>query len=380
MINNIIIENPKRESLSYVSNKPDVCPDGAFAPAIDIWTRLREEKRPVVLYGTGNGADRIIDILERENVKISGIFSSAAFVRERYSRRYRVSDYETCKKEFPDMLVLMCFGSARTDVLENVKKISLENEILAPDVPVYGDNIFDCSFYNENKDKLTAVRKRLSDEKSLDTFCKLVNFKLTGNIDKLFSCEYDNTGIFNISHKSVYLDLGVYNGDTAIEFSEKYPYDRIIAVEPDKRNFRKLTENTSSVNNITLYNALISDKDERVFLDNNKGRGAHENEKGKIPVDALTIDTIINKEKLPSDRQLVIKFDVEGNELKAIEGGKNTIKEMHPLMLISCYHRSEDYFAIPLKVFSINNNYKLYMRHYKGIPAWETEFIFVPEE
>lgn len=346
----------------------------------DIWTRLREEDRPVVLYGTGNGADRIIDILEKENIKISGIFSSAAFVRERYFRGYKVSDYETCKKEFPDMLVLMCFGSARDDVLENVKKISLENEILAPDVPVYGDNIFDCSFYNENKDKLTAVRKRLSDEKSLDTFCKLVNFKLTGNIDKLFSCEYDNTGIFNISHKSVYLDLGAYNGDTAIEFSEKYPYDRIIAVEPDKRNFRKLTENTSCINNITLYNALISDKDERVFLDNNKGRGAHESEKGKIPVDALTIDTIINKEKLPSDRQLVIKFDVEGNELKAIEGGKNTIKEMNPLMLISCYHRSEDYFAIPLKVFSINNNYKLYMRHYKGIPAWETEFIFVPEE
>lgn len=380
MINNNIIENPEREGISYVSNKSDACPDSAFAPVIDIWTRLREEKRPVVLYGTGNGADRIIDILERENIKISGIFSSAAFVRERYFRGYKVTDYETCKKEFPDMFVLMCFGSARADVLENVKKISLGNEILAPDVPVYGDNIFDFSFYNENKDKLTAVRKRLADEKSLDTFCKLAEFKLTGNIDKLFSCEYDNTGIFNISHKSVYLDLGAYNGDTAIEFSEKYPYDRIIAVEPDKRNFRKLSENTSCINNITLYNALISDKDERVFLDNNKGRGAHESEKGKIPVDALTIDTIIKKEKLSSDRQLVIKFDVEGNELKAIEGGKNTIKEMHPLMFISCYHRSEDYFTIPLKVFSINNNYKLYMRHYKGIPAWETEFIFVPEE
>lgn len=345
----------------------------------DIRDRLKNEVRPVVLYGTGNGADRIIDILEKENIKISGIFSSAAFVRDRFFRGYKVTDYDSLKKEYSDMLILMCFGSARDEVMDNVKKIAEENEILAPDVPVYGDNIFNTAFYNEHKDKLLSVRQRLADEKSADTFDKLVEFKLTGNINKLFVCEYDNSGIFDIPENSVYLDLGAYNGDTATEFAEKYKYERIIAVEPDRRNFRKLSENTADINNIILYNALISDKDEKVYLDNNKGRGAHESEKGKIPVDAITIDTIIKKEKLSGNEQLVIKFDVEGNELKAIEGGKNTIKEKSPLMFISCYHRSEDYFTIPLKVFEINNNYNLYMRHYKGIPAWETEYIFVPK-
>lgn len=345
----------------------------------DIWTRLKEESRPIVLYGTGNGADRIIDILERESIKISGIFSSAAFVRERYFRGYKVTDYETCKKAFPDMLVLMCFGSAREDVIQFVKKISFENEILAPDVPVYGDNIFNSSFFSEHKNELLDIRSRLSDKKSIDTFDSLVEFKLTGRINNLFSCEHDNNRIFNVAEKSVYLDLGAYNGDTASAFAEKYSYDRIIAVEPDKRNFRKLSENTSDVKNITLYNALISDKDETVYLDNNKGRGAHESDNGKIPVEALTIDTIIKKEKLPENGQLIIKFDVEGNELKALDGGKNTIKEKAPLLFISCYHRSEDYFTLPLKVFSINDNYNLYMRHYKGIPAWETEYIFVPK-
>lgn len=345
----------------------------------DIWTRLREEDRPVVLYGTGNGADRIIDILERENIKISGIFSSAAFVRDRFFRGYKVSDFESCKKEFPDMLVLMCFGSAREDVLENVKKISRENELLAPDVPVYGDNIFDLSFYKKHKSELDIVESRLSDEKSLDTFRKLVDFKLSGNINNLFSCEYDNSGIFDISDNAVYFDLGAYNGDTVTEFAEKYKYGRIIAVEPDRRNFRKLSENTQRLSRVKLYNALINDKNETVFLDNNKGRGAHESEKGKIPVEAVTIDKLAEKEKLSEKGQLVIKFDVEGNELKALSGAKDTIKKHSPLMFISCYHRSEDYFTIPLKVFSINDNYKLYMRHYKGIPAWESEYIFVPK-
>ncbi len=345
----------------------------------DVWTMLKNESRPIVLYGTGNGADRIIDILERENIKISGIFSSAAFVRDRFFRGYKVTDYETCKKAFPDMLVLMCFGSARDDVIQNVRKIAEENEILAPDVPVYGDNVFSTDFFEEHKKELIKVRQRLSDEQSLITFDKLVEFKLTGKINNLFSCEYDNAGIFDISENAVYVDLGAYNGDTVLDFIKEYGYSKIIAVEPDRRNFRKLTENTRDVNNIILYNALISDRDETVFLDNNKGRGTHESENGKTETQAFTIDTIIKKEKLPENGQLVIKFDVEGNELKALDGAGETIEKYNPLMFISCYHRSEDYFTLPLKVFSMNNNYNLYMRHYKGIPAWESEYIFVPK-
>ncbi len=348
-------------------------------PLSDLWDSLKADPRPLVLYGTGNGADRIIDILEKENIEISGIFSSAAFVRERYFRGYKVTDFETCKREFPDMLVLMCFGSGREDVLINVRNIARTNEILAPDVPVYGDNIFNTAFYNEHRNELLKVRERLSDKKSLDTFDKLVEFKLTGKVNNLFSCEYDNSGIFDIEENCIYLDLGAYNGDTVLEFTGKYNASKIIAVEPDRRNYRKLTENTSHLNNISYYNALISDADGTVMLDNNKGRGAHESETGKLEAVAFTIDTIVKKEKLSENRQLVIKFDVEGNELKALEGAGNTIKNKSPLMLISCYHRSEDYFTLPLKVFEINDNYKLYMRHYKGIPAWETEYIFVPK-
>lgn len=378
MKNNVISEIVNKSS-ELPHSSSDIIGDLWLSGITSIWEKLKNEERPIVLYGTGNGADRIIDILEKENIKISGVFSSAAFVRDRFFRGYKVTDFEACKKEYPDMLVLMCFGSAREDVINNVKKIAEENEILAPDVPVFGENVFDDDFFNIHKCELLEVRSRLADEKSVETFDKLVEFKLTGNISNLFSCEYDSKEIFNITEKSVFLDLGAYNGDTATAFAKEYAYERIIAVEPDKRNFRKLSENTAGIQNITLYNALISDKNETVYLNNNKGRGAHESEKGKIPVDALTIDTIIRKEELPENGQLVIKFDVEGNELKAIEGGKNTIKEKTPLMFISCYHRSEDYFAIPLKVFEINDNYELYIRHYKGIPAWETEYIFAPK-
>ena len=354
-------------------------PNSEFAPSIDIWTQLKSDPRPLVLYGTGNGADRIIDILQGENIKISGIFSSTAFVRDRFFRGYKVETFEALRSRFPDMRVLMCFGSAREEVLSFVREIAKTNEISAPDVPVYGENVFSTAFFEAHKKELSVVYEHLSDEKSRDTFRKLVEFKLTGKIENLFSCEYDNTDLFNLPENCTYIDFGAYNGDTVLKFYEKFPLSRIIAVEPDRRNFRKLSENTEKIPRVKLYNALISDKNETVFLDNNKGRGAHESEKGKIPVEAVTIDKLAEKEKLSEKGQLVIKFDVEGNELKALSGAQDTIKKYSPLMFISCYHRSEDYFTIPLKVFSINDNYKLYMRHYKGIPAWESEYIFVPK-
>ena len=46
-------------------------------------------------------------------------------------------------------------------------------------------------------------------------------------------------------------------------------------------------------------------------------------------------------------------------------------------MLISAYHKRDDYFAIPLKVYEINPEYKIYMRHYPYVPAWDTSFYFV---
>lgn len=346
----------------------------------DIWTSLKNEHRPIVLYGTGNGADRIIDILAAENIKISGIFSSAAFVRDRFFRGFKVETFEALKEHFPDMLVLMCFGSARDEVLLYVREIAKTNELLAPDVPVYGDNIFNTAFYEAHSNELSRVYSHLSDEKSRTTFNNLVSFKLTGNTEKLFASEYGNTDLFSLKNDCTYIDFGAYNGDTVLKFYEKFPLSRIIAVEPDRRNFRKLSENTAHIKNISYYNALVSDTDGRVFLDNNKGRGAHESGNGTLPIDALTVDTLIKNEGLTGDSQLIIKFDVEGNELKALEGASETIKSLSPIIVCACYHRSEDYFTLPLKVLELKSSYKIFMRHYKGIPAWETDFIFIPGE
>lgn len=351
---------------------------------MDIWDKIKKEARPVVLYGTGSGADAVIDRLRDAGVEISGIFASSGFVRERCFRGIKVKSFEECKKAFPDMLVLMCFGSSREDVIENVKRIAVGNEVLVPEVPVCGSQFFTREFYENNRGRLCAVKKKLSDEKSVKTFESLIEFKLSGRLDCLFGCEESESealGLLNIPDGAVYMDLGAYNGDTVLHYCKSFRFSQILACEPDKRNFRKLIENTRTIKNIQYFNCLISDSCHKAFLNADAGRGSKAADgKGRYtPVYAADAEALLKKSGAAvSEKKLFIKADIEGGELEFIKGAENLIKNYSPVMRIACYHRSEDYFSLPCAVFRLKPDYKLYMRHIKGIPAWETDFIFIP--
>ena len=70
-------------------------------------------------------------------------------------------------------------------------------------------------------------------------------------------------------------------------------------------------------------------------------------------------------------------MDVEGEELSAIRGAEDTIFKSKPKMLISAYHRTDDFLKIPNAVLNIRDDYKIYLRHYPYLPAWDTNFYFV---
>lgn len=341
-----------------------------------VWERLIETDKPILLYGTGNGADRIINELERLNIRLSGIFASDGFVRKRTFRNFQVMSYSEADEEFGDFIVLVSFGSSRAEVIENIVRISKEHELYSVDVPVYGNNIFNRSFYEKHEDEIKRVRSHLADEKSVQVFDNIINFKLTGNIDFLFGCQTDRDeaykNILNLSDNEVYMDLGAFNGDTVGEFL-KYvsSYKKIYAVEPDPKNFKKLENNTQNIDNILRINCCISDIDGEILFSSDGGRNGNAAKNG-VPVKCRTVDSILS-----GNKATFIKFDVEGLEAKAVDGAIETIKQYKPKMLVSCYHRSEDIFALALKVLSIRSDYKVYIRHNPYIPAWDTQFYFI---
>lgn len=358
----------------------------------DLWEYLKAAVKPVVLYGTGNGADKILDQLEARNIPVSGIFASSGFVRDRSFRGFKVESYEALKARFPDMIVLLCFGSSLPEVIANIDRIAEECEIYAPDVPVYGKNLFDSAFYDTHKDEFAEVRSFLEDDLSRKTFDAVISYKLTGvymSLRPVESALEEISSLISLPENASYIDLGAYNGDTVALYTKLFPQIRkIVAVEPDARNFRKLTETTSSLFgttgsasdsadpgkiSISCIRALVSDHDGTAFIPKNRGRGVHEtaDEAKGENLTAVSLVTLLSD--LPAD---LIKFDIEGNEKASLEGGENIILRDRPSLIVSCYHRSEDLFSLPLLIKKMVPEYRVYMRHHPHLLCWDTEFIF----
>ncbi len=340
---------------------------------LELWGYLKTTTKPIVLYGMGNGADKIINILEEKGIEYKGVFASDGFVREKLFHGHKISSYSQLKAQFGDMIVLLCFGSSLPDVIENILKIATEQELYAPEVPVIGGGLFDSNFLHENAEDLKWVYERLADDISKKTFENILKYKLSGKINYLLECQVDvnepYSSFFKLENDR-FLDLGAYNGDTVLGFVEKCPnYQSILAIEPDRKTFKKLLKNTENIKNFTPVNACISDKCETVNFKMLGGRNSVLGD-GKDQIEAVTIDSL-------NFNPTYIKMDVEGEEVAAIKGGAQTILNNKPKMLISAYHRTDDFITIPKTVFNIRNDYKIYLRHFKYLPAWDTNFYFI---
>lgn len=340
----------------------------------DIREKLKKLRTPVVLYGTGDGADRLIDDLNKLGVAVSGVFASDGFVRERMFRGFKVESFDSLYRRFPDMTVLMCFGSDREEVLENIERISSAVPLFFPEYPVYGDNIFNSEFAKLHRTELEFVRSRLADELSVKTFDCIVKFRITGEPKYLFDCESEDEPIPRLPNNTVFADFGAYNGDTVKKFVGNNPdYSRIIAVEPDTRNYRKLCENTAGFKNVRCINAAVGSFGGEVSVESKKGRGTHAAADGAHAAVCVTADMILCREVDP----ILMKVDVEGSEADFIRGALQVIADKRPQIRMACYHRSEDIFALPVSILALRDDYRIFLRHKSGVPSWNTEYFFV---
>jgi len=343
----------------------------------DIWTYLKGAKKPIVIYGMGDGCDKILAVCKEKDIRISGIFASDEYVREKVVHGFPLTSYAQAKETFGDMIVLLAFGVFRDDLMEKIRSLAEKEELYAPEVPLFGGGLFDEAFYQANREKLLQVEEMLSDDLSKKVFGALVEYKLTGRIAPLFTCEThrkdDLLSLVPYQKGDIYVDLGAYDGDTVLEWDALHPdHGSIYAVEPNPKTFVKLCNNTKEISGITPLPYAVWNKDESLTFNGKSGRSAAVSEEGKISVEGKRVDRLIKHASF-------IKFDVEGVEKEAIEGTEELIRKEAPALCISAYHRTEDLFAIPLQVKEIQPKYKVYLRHSPYIPAWDTQFYFIAE-
>ena len=104
----------------------------------NVWDFLKNDNKPIMIYGMGNGAEKIISTLDTYGVKVSEIFASDEFVRGHSFLGYKVLKYSDICEKYDDFNVVLAFATHLENVIENIKKINNEHKVFAPDVPVCG--------------------------------------------------------------------------------------------------------------------------------------------------------------------------------------------------------------------------------------------------
>ena len=334
-----------------------------------LFEKLKRETRPIIIYGMGNGADKIMDICESKSIKISDIFASDEFVRGHSFRGYKVKTYTQITEQYSDAVVLLAFAVFRSDLVDRIFNIGKRYTLLIPDVPLFGGGLFDYDFLCANIANIEKVYDLLADEQSKKAFVDVINFRLTGDPFLLRECETERAEVFEniikLSDTEHYVDLGAYDGDTIKEFlSLTKGYSSITAFEPDVKNMKKLTKNIGTLDNCNIYPyASWNCVCEKTFSGKGGRMSCYDND--GFTVHADSVDNVCSA-------ATYIKMDVEGAEYETLLGCKRIISQYRPKLAVSAYHRTGDIFSLPLLINSLCPTYKIYLRHHRYYPSWET--------
>lgn len=343
-----------------------------------VWDFLKSTSLPIVLYGMGDGADKVLSAFEKYGINASAVMASDEFVRGQSFHGFKVKRLSEVEEEFPDFIVALCFATQLTDVLEKIKELASRHKVIVPSVPAFGNVLFDGDFINTHGDEIDRAYALMADEQSKKVFENTLKFYYTGEISYLEQMTTDKSeafeNILRLSDSETYVDLGAYNGDTIDEFLHYTggKYKHITAFEPNVKNFAKLSAHCLDMSDIELWELGAYSKNTVLTFNNKAGRNSAITDGSGAETRVATVDTI-----LCGRAATYIKADVEGADYEALLGMKNTLQMFKPKLNFSAYHRFEDIFRLPLLISQLNPEYKIYLRHHPYIPAWDTNLYCI---
>ena len=357
----------------------------AYPAMADMWDLLSRESRPIVVYGMGNGADKLIKRFEKYGIEIADFFASDGFVRGHSFHGKRVKSFSEIKDQYPEFVIVLSFASNREEVLSMLLDIDAHYDMFIPDMPVAGDEYFDREFYNLHYAEIAEAYNALSDDESKNIFAATVNYKLSGRMKYLTLARNTREEIYSLlpcENIRTMIDAGAYNGDTAREAKEYFSrLQKIYAVEPDNKNFKKLakySEAETEIEIIPINSAAWCENADGSFM-NSGNRNSSVSSTASFEHKDTGV-SLIRLDGITDEKIDYIKYDVEGAEREALIGSDGIIRAHSPAMLVSLYHRSADIFEIVNTLKTSYPDYNMYLRRLWCVPAWELDLILVRKD
>jgi FkbM family methyltransferase len=242
------------------------------------------------------------------------------------------------------------------------------------------DAVFNEGFralYDASHEQIAWLDALMADNESRQTLRKLLAFRYSYDLDCLNGFTERQTEQYfepflNLQGgEPVFVDVGGFDGFTAEEFIKRSPnYKAVYVFEPEVSNYEKCRERLAHYPNIHLLPYGAGAENETLRF-SSAGSASSICENGETEIQIRRIDDVVN------DMPTFIKMDIEGVELSALEGARQSITKHRPTLAICVYHRPSDFWMVPRAVLSMSPDYLVYLRHYTE-SIYETVMYFVP--
>lgn len=273
------------------------------------------------------------------------------------------------------------------------KILGYEKVKLPRNTPEYWDNINKIAKLSLNSGSLKInfvnLELLLIDLKSLGFNIK-VNVTPAGAAAIFLQKQYEYARdgvIIKARPNDVVLDCGACWGETSLYFAHEVgAHGRVYSFEFIPENIKifehNLKHNPMLEEIIHLIPHPVWDRSDEALYYSDHGPGSSVNDvvgmqSAEQKCLTLSIDDFVMRYDVP--RVDFIKMDIEGAEVKALQGAKNTIEKFHPTLAISLYHKPDDFVTIPKLIAELNPKYDFYLDHHT-IHFWETVLYCVPRK
>lgn len=334
-------------------------------------TELKSSDAPIFLWGGEQLAGKIKRYLEKEEIKVDGFLINKKYwnsgIKELYSCPvYMLEDY--LSEHFCNLIV--AFAGYHENLLE--ERLSSHCKLYALDfigkfVLEGFDGTITHQFLKENGEKFRWFEELLADDESKKALDSYIFQRMSGVYCKedYEPDQYFPKEIIRLQEKETFMDCGAYHGESIVDFVgnlEKQnikEYEMVFSIEAESENVKELKKTSEKYKNVEVVPAGVWNESTRLYMSSGKGDNSQISAEGTESIDVRTIDDI-----LAGREATYIKMDVEGSELKALQGAENTIRKFRPKLAVCVYHKLEDLIEIPEYIYQLCPDYRFYLRNH----------------
>jgi FkbM family methyltransferase len=336
------------------------------------------------IFGAGSIALKIKNIIKSKDKYISSYIVSLPTKTKQIEgiEIKSLSQYSEFNTDLP--IIIAVFNreenSFLPDIIIKLKTIGFKKIITYPEFHAIfhaelGNDFWltDKQFYMQNMHYFDEALALFNDQDSRNNYSLIIDYLKSYDpfILKKFGVEnqYFPLDIKVWSGNSAFFDIGSYDGENIVDaFKANGMLELVVAFEPDLINFAKIVSNSNLkkyARQLFIYPCGVWSETKMLRFKSVSGESSSYNAVGDLAIPVVKLDEVIHT------KPGYLKMDIEGAEIEALLGAKETICEFKPSLAISLYHCPDHFYTIPLLINSWDLGYQFYVRLY-GNNLFET--------